>query len=473
MRRLLLILLLLCLVAMPTAATQAQGGDWKTHVVQAGENLYRISLKYGVSMAAIQAANPSLTNPNLIFVGQVLRIPPAGTVVPTPVPATKAPSNNPTPVPSTGGTYVVQRGDTLSRVASRFGTTVAALAQLNGIVNPSLIFVGQVLKLPGGSTNPNPNPNPGVPTPVPPVSGTFELGGHVFDLNSNTQAVMRSAKMVWVKRQIQSGDGNGPALIQQAHAAGFKILFGVLGDKGQVLNPSYQDGYANYVGSLAQAGADAIEVWNEMNLDREWPTGQINAASYVQLLSKAYSAVKRANPNTLVVTGAPSPTGAEGAFPGQVVNDDRYYAAMAQAGAARFADCIGVHYNEGIVSPAQTSGDPRGDNYPTRYFQSMLNRALASFPGKQACFTELGYLSPEGYGPLPQNFSWAGNTTANQQAQWLGEAVRRARASGRVRMLIVWNIDATQYTPDPQAGYAIIRPGNICIACATIAAAMP
>jgi LysM repeat protein len=446
---------------------QAQGGT--THVVQPGENLFRISLRYGVSIQALQAAN-NIANPNLIFVGQVLKIPSGTGTQPTPVPGqpTTAPV---TPVPATGS-YTVQRGDTLSTIARKFGTTVAAIVQANGIVNANLIYVGQTLRIPGGGTVVTPQPGGATPAPGP-VTG-FEVGGQVLDLGANTQAVMRSAKMSWVKFQVQAGDGNGLALIQQAKAAGFKVLLSVIGDKGQVLDAGYQGGYASYVADLAKNGADGIEIWNEMNLDREWPTGQINPASYVTLLNKAYTAIKAANANTLVITGALSPTGAEGAYGlSRVWNDDRYYNGMAAAGAARYADCIGVHYNEGIVSPSQTTGDPRGDNYPTRYFSTMLNRALAAFPGKQACYTELGYLSPEGYGPLPAGFEWAANTTAQQQAQWLGESVARSRATGRVRLLIVFNIDFTGYGADPQAGYAIIRPGNVCIACATIAAALP
>jgi murein DD-endopeptidase MepM/ murein hydrolase activator NlpD len=366
--------------------------------------------------------------------------------------------------------YRVQPGDTLARIARRFGTTVAILVQLNGITNPNLIFVGQALRLPGG-TGPTPG-GPGVVTPIP--GGAFELGGQVQSLNANTQAVMRSAKMTWVKRQFPSGDGNAISFIGEAKAAGFKVMIALVGDKNQVTNAAYQDSYAGFAAQVARAGADAIQVWNEMNIDREWPTGQINPASYVQLLSKAYTAIKAANGATLVITGAPAPTGAEGAFGLQRVwNDDRYYAGMAAAGAARFADCIGVHYNEGIVSPNQTTGDPRGDNYPTRYFQTMLARALANFPGKQACFSEIGFLSPEGYGPLPAGFTWAANVTAQQQARYLGEAVALARNNGRVRLMIVFNIDFTDYGEDPQAGYAIIRPGNVCLACATIAAAMP
>jgi hypothetical protein len=85
------------------------------------------------------------------------------------------------------------------------------------------------------------------------------------------------------------------------------------------------------------------------------------------------------------------------------------------------------------------------------------------------CFTEIGYVSPEGYGPLPSNFAWAANTTVAQQAAWLAEAAVLSSNSGRVRLMIVYNVDFTLYSEhDPQAGYGIIRPGGGCPACETL-----
>lgn len=334
----------------------------------------------------------------------------------------------------------------------------------------------------GGSTNPaNPTAPANGPTPVataqganPPapvvrgrVGGGFALGGQVQDLNGGTVNAMRTAGMTWVKRQVYAGDGGAGGLIGQAHSLGFKILLSVVGNRDSVTSDGYQNDYANYVGGLAASGADGLEIWNEMNIDREWPTGQINPASYVRLLSKAYNAIKRANPGTMVITGALAPTGAEGAFGlDRVWNDDHYYSGMAAAGAGSYADCIGAHYNEGIVSPNQTSGDPRG-NYGTRYFSTMVARARRSFGGIPVCFTELGFLTPEGYGPLPGNFAWAQNTTVAQQAAWLAQAAVRGSASG-VRLIIVFNVDFTGYGADPQAGYAMIRPGGACLACAAL-----
>jgi hypothetical protein len=314
-------------------------------------------------------------------------------------------------------------------------------------------------------------PDSNLPAPVAgsALAGGFEIGGQVTGLYPNTRTALKNAKMKWVKMQLQVGqDGSG--LINEAHAAGFKILFSVLGDKNQVMNASYHDTYATFVGNLARAGADAIEIWNEMNIDREWPVGQINGANYVPLLAKAYNAIKAANANTIVITGALAPTGFFGSAgcTGNGCNDDAYTQQMAAAGAGNYADCIGVHYNEGVVSPKQSTGDPR-DSYPTRYYGTMINRAIAPFGGKKACITEIGYLTPEGYGPLPGGFAWAANTTIAQQAAWLAEAAVLSAQGGRVRLMIVFNVDFTVYGADPQAGFAIIRKDGSCPACTALA----
>ncbi|MEP0763956.1 MAG: hypothetical protein HRF48_14605, partial [Chloroflexota bacterium] len=315
------------------------------------------------------------------------------------------------------------------------------------------------------------------PTPVPPT-GAFELGGHVESFAYPD--LMRQAGMTWVKRQVRYKLGDSPqglaGAISQAHSQGFRILLGIVGDPAQLGagGTGYMDQYAGYLAGVAALGPDAIEVWNEQNLDREWPRGQINPATYTQMLSKAYTAIKRANPSVMVISGAPSPTGAEGAFgTDRVWNDDRYIRGMASAGAASYMDCLGIHYNEGIISPDQTSGDPRAHSSYTRYFWGMVNTYWNAFGGaRPLCFTELGYLSPEGLGPLPAGFEWAGNVTVAQQAQWLGRAAQLARGSGKIRLMIVWNVDFTTYGADPQAGYAIVRPGGSCPACSTLGAAM-
>ena len=460
----------------PALAQDQPAAEGQTiHVVQRGENLYRISLRYNVSIAAIQAAN-NIPNPNLIFAGQQLIIP-SGAQPPTPpTPPT------PTPSPDVPSTYTVVRGDTLAAIARRFGTTFQALAAANGIANPNLIFAGQVLNIPGGT---GPTPDPGDPQPTappppvdpPPMTGGFELGGHVQDFRFPD--LMRNTGMTWVKKQLVWQQGQPPSVAQgfidQARANGFKLLLGITGDPGQLGSnrQQYIQEYATFVGQVAELGVDAIEVWNEPNIDRQWPAGQISGAAYTEMLRAAYNAIKAANPNTMVISGAPAPTGAESAFPGRVVNDDRFIREMAAAGAANYMDCVGIHYNEGILPPTARSGDPRGNGtHYSRYYPTMVSLYSGTFPSRPLCFTEIGYLSPEGYGPLPPNFAWAGSVTAQQQAEWLGQAVTLARNSGQVRLFIIWNVDFTNYGDDPQAGYAIVRPDGQCRACAVIRAAL-
>lgn len=303
-----------------------------------------------------------------------------------------------------------------------------------------------------------------------PVSG-FSYGGHVADLGPSAVNRMHQAGMTWLKRQwryLRGQDAGAVAgWINQAHANGFRILVGIVGLPQELNGGGYASDYANFVAGVAALGADGIEVWNEPNIDREWPNGQISPQNYTNLLSQAYSAIKAANSNTLVISGAPAPTGFFGGCFAHGCDDDAFVRGMAAAGAANVMDCIGVHYNEGIVSPDATSGDPRGNSsHYSRYFWGMMNTYTGAFGGaRPLCFTELGYLTPEGFPPLPGGFAWAQNVSLAQHAAWLDRAINLAGNSGRVRLLIVWNVDFRQYGADPMAGYAIIRPDGSCPAC--------
>ncbi len=317
---------------------------------------------------------------------------------------------------------------------------------------------------------------PALPAPAvssAPVTG-FSYGGHVAGLDARVVNYMRQAGMTWVKKQVRYLDGQDASSavgnIGEAHANGFRVVLGVVGNRDQLNNPGYNERYAAFVGGLAAAGADAIEVWNEPNIDREWVPGQVNPAAYTQLLAAAYNSIKANNPNTLVISGAPAPTGFFGGCSGAGCDDNAFIAGMAAAVAANFMDCVGVHYNEGILPPTATSGDPRGNSgYYTRYYPGMVNTYYNAFGGRRPlCFTELGYLTPEGYGPLPGGFAWASNVTVVQQAAWLDQVVSMARNSGRVRLLIVWNVNFTGYGADPMGGYAMIRPDGSCPACAAL-----
>lgn len=397
-------------------------------------------------------------------------------------------------------------GGTLSEVISRLDADlVATLDAPDGhyAINWSLVDElgnasargGAVLPLFRATATPPPTPTP-IPTPAPVVSApivttnpapfvaapapvgniNIELGGQVTSVSSQRAInAMRQAGMTWMKIQVKYSRGSPPDLhgnIQEVHGHGFKILISAVGypdELGQG-GAGFVNDFAHWLGRVAAWGADAIEVWNEPNLDREWPQGQISGKAYADMLRAAYQQIKAANPNVLVISAAPAPTGA--AIEGRVVPDNTWLREVVAAGGVDFMDCVGVHYNEGIVPPSQSTGDPRGDEYYTRYFYSgMLVGYLSIIPDRPLCFTEMGYVTSQGYGPLPSGFAWGANTTVQQQADWLAQAAIIASNSGAVRMFIVWNIDFTRYDSDPQGGYAIIRPDGSCPACQSLAAA--
>jgi LysM repeat protein len=200
----------------------------QVHVVQRGETLWSIAARYGTSANAVAQAN-GISNWNLIYAGQRLTIPSGGssgaasgstyTVQPgdtlsgiaarygTSVAAlvqrnglasanyiypgqrliiSGAGSSGGSSGGAAGGTYVVRRGDTLAAIAARYGTTVSAIVRANGIANPSLIVAGQRLTIPGASSGGSAAPGAG---------GTGQR--IVVDLSDQRMYVYYNGQLVW------------------------------------------------------------------------------------------------------------------------------------------------------------------------------------------------------------------------------------------------------------------------------------
>jgi LysM repeat protein len=144
-------------LVIPSGTGTLPGGTYYT--VKPGDNLTLIAARFGTTVSAIVQAN-NLYNPSFIYAGQVLFIP--GAVV--------------TPVCDTGVYYTVRPGDTLIAIAYRFGVNSWDIVRANNIANPSYIYSGQRLFIPGAVTPPSPvcTPTPApvvcvTPTPAPPV----------------------------------------------------------------------------------------------------------------------------------------------------------------------------------------------------------------------------------------------------------------------------------------------------------------
>ncbi len=102
------------------------------YVVKAGDTLWAIANKYGTTVSELVKLN-DISNPNVIYVGEVLQMPGESSGVET-------------------TEYTVKAGDTLWAIANKYGTTVSELVKLNDISNPSVIYVGEVLQMPGESS---------------------------------------------------------------------------------------------------------------------------------------------------------------------------------------------------------------------------------------------------------------------------------------------------------------------------------
>ena len=112
------------IISVSSAPVQAPATN--TYTVRSGDTLSSIASRFGTSYQTLASLN-GISNPNLIYVGQVLRV------------------NGSANVGSVY--YTVRAGDNLSAIASRYGTSYQAIAALNGLANPNLIYAGQTLKI--------------------------------------------------------------------------------------------------------------------------------------------------------------------------------------------------------------------------------------------------------------------------------------------------------------------------------------
>jgi LysM repeat protein len=125
------------LAAAPVAADSYQ--------VERGDTLSGIAVRHGTSISALAQLN-GLANPDLVIAGRTIRLPPST----APAGATAA----------GGTTHLVAAGESLGAIATRYGTSVRALAELNALRSPNRIIAGSTLQIPAS----------GAPVPVPGAS---------------------------------------------------------------------------------------------------------------------------------------------------------------------------------------------------------------------------------------------------------------------------------------------------------------
>ncbi len=117
---------------IPKDTVTDKNQEFKYIRVNRGETLSGIAIKYNTSYQYLARIN-SIANPNLIYVGQELKVP------------VLADYN----IHDTSHRlYIVRRGNTLTQIAREYGVTIENIVELNGIANPNLIYIGETLRIP-------------------------------------------------------------------------------------------------------------------------------------------------------------------------------------------------------------------------------------------------------------------------------------------------------------------------------------
>jgi polysaccharide biosynthesis protein PslG len=195
---------------------------------------------------------------------------------------------------------------------------------------------------------------------------------------------------------------------------------------------------------------DAVEMWNEPNLSREWGGQTPNASQYINLLKAGYQGAKWADPTVTVLSSALTPTGT---YDSTSTPDDVFLQQMYDAGAKDFFDVLGVHapgYKAPPqMSPDQVAADPSLGGYKFFAFRHVEDlRGIMvknGDSGKQIWVTEFGWTSD----PIHPAYSWF-KVTQDQQAQYIVDAYKWAvnNWSPWIGVMSVWNLPEPDWTQD-------------------------
>ena len=207
---------------------------------------------------------------------------------------------------------------------------------------------------------------------------------------------------------------------------------------------------SRYKTGSPQGRVQAIEIWNEPNLAREWGNKPPNPREYVALLKAGYEAAKRADPSVTVITAGLTPTETwnNDAWP-----DDVFLQQMYDAGARAYFDVLGAH-GAGYkappsMSPEQVAADPAYGGHRFFTFRRvedlrgvMVRNGDAS---KQIWLLEFGWTSDQ----VHPAYSWHA-VSEEQKATYIVEAYRWAldHWSPWIGVMTLWNLPAPDWGPD-------------------------
>lgn len=191
---------------------------------------------------------------------------------------------------------------------------------------------------------------------------------------------------------------------------------------------------------------DAIEVWNEPNLQREWgeTISQQSAADYVHMLQLTYTAVKSVDPSIQVISAGLSPTGV---YDRTAAPDDQYLQWMYNAGLSGNYDVLGLNANAQVADPTVAPGSIDGLADGSFYFRRIEQmRAIEEKNGdtRPVWLMEFGWTSD----PIHPDRAWYA-VSEDQKSISILAAMQYARANWPwMGVMTLWGMPDPTWTPD-------------------------
>lgn len=276
-------------------------------------------------------------------------------------------------------------------------------------------------------------------------------------------------------------------VVQHVHDHNLKLLVRLSSDPELTTfwagrPPQNMDNFADFAFALANrynctpqavGCINAYQVWNEPNLAREWGGNRPNPGQYVQMLQKAYAAIKRGNPNAIVINAGMAPTGDNSEI---AMADDLFYEEMykAMGSSNGYFDMLGVH-GTGFAAPPELDPAEAASNqkyggyrfFSFRHVEDIRNIMVRyGDTNKRVVLLEFGWT----FDPVNPSYKWHGadaGITEMVQADYLKRAYVYAAEHwqpwiGLMSLLTMPNLDWLEDgNPEDEEQYwwAIMKPG--------------
>ncbi|MGB7341490.1 MAG: LysM peptidoglycan-binding domain-containing protein [Phototrophicaceae bacterium] len=403
-----------------------------SYVVQAGDTLFRIAVRNNTTVARLLSLNPSIVNPNLIFVGQRLNLPEgAADGEDESADNDSATSTEALDVAMVTGVEIFLDGDALAN---------ASLATQLGVDWVKLTVDWAV---------------------VEPEEGTFEF------------AALDSA--------IDAFDSNFSIMINLTGAPDWARPSATDLAKEQPTYgpPDDLDTFGTFAGAVADRYAgrvDAYEIWFQPNNRLSWmrsivelrsdgfPDAGLSDVRYVDLLEVAYSAINAVDSDALVITAGLAPTGNDDGY--NSIDNFVFFEALLEQGAANFSDGFGVHVDGYGNAPDATccgtaDADPEFDESYHFFFADSLDnyREILDRNGGSDLplwVTRFGWGTTEGASGNGSDAPFVTLNTAQQQADYVVGALAAGDARGDVGAMMLYNLNGCAVNNTSACYYSLV-----------------